>query len=299
MVKDLHNVLKINGEDYNINAVYSDRAGSADTAAKCTGTAESANTAAVADTAAIANEVKYALHIKEAGTETCSFNGSEDITIDIVPATGGVFSGPIRVPANEDESLPDEAVLNYKDIVNKVLYQLINNSTTYVWDGDELSPTSANGAINGLSLITGSFSALEAFIDYNKNTASTKINAYLYICTDNGNIYYNTINSDTAVPVAINATNLCSTTKDGTDYTADSLQKILSDITTDILQIKNGGIAVKKAESAESAGTATLLGGYKAGYFQKRILTGTADPNSSTADDVVNALVGDIYIRYS
>lgn len=147
-------------------------------------------------------------------TEVVKFDGGEAKRIEVVAATGGKFKGHVRVPdagtkitINNKEvtnmsgnDFVDEAVLNYSDIKNKVLSQLLNNSPMASWTGSELS-FSTDTSLNGICVITGKYSHMESFITKNKDSAESGelnwIRNCLYLCTDGesspgcqaGNIY--------------------------------------------------------------------------------------------------------------
>lgn len=139
-----------------------------------------------------------------------NFNGKESAHLDLVTADGGRFKQRIAVPPDTRDTIDDEAVLNYGDIRNKVLNNLLNTSVLYSWNGTKLDPT-INNAIVGISLITGSESNLldpqKGFAVKNKNS-SKKVSAYLYICTDTNNIYFGTSDENTARRLATEATEL-------------------------------------------------------------------------------------------
>lgn len=213
---ELDKTLIVDGKAYNINAVHSDNADSAISS----GTAD------------IASQLQHSIVINKKtidGTEnTVSFNGLEEVEFDTVSAEGGKFSGPIRVPnvkdtANfENGEINSEAVLNYDDIVNTILTALINNSTTYAWDGTTLTPGTTEGTVNGLSLITGRLARLldssdsvtgektPGFAAYNYENKIFP--AYLYLVTEGadgqGNLYYGTSKRSSILRIAATAGSL-------------------------------------------------------------------------------------------
>ena len=138
----LKNTLNINGEDYEITAKE---------ASKVTNSLT----------------INRAPYTNTAASPVVEFDGSESQSIELVTAAGGKFKGHIRVPSadtnidNKDNLSADkkdfkcDAVLNYGDIRNKVLSQLINNSALYKWsDTGEafIAINTATGSINGISV---------------------------------------------------------------------------------------------------------------------------------------------------
>lgn len=127
-----------------------------------------------------------------------------------MPATGGTFTGPIRVPNNTDTTINNGAVLNYSDIKTKIVNLLQNNALLYTWiynasqEEGELKSSSTGSSINSVSIITGLNADVEEFAQY--NYINKKFAYYIYISTDNGNIYFGT--SDSNVPHGIKASEL-------------------------------------------------------------------------------------------
>lgn len=109
---ELENTLVVDGKTYNINAVAAD----------------------------IARQLLGVLSING---ET--FDGTENKAFDVMPKTGGDFSGSITVPTSLDQETPEESqdktVLNRTDISHIV--KQLTGSTWYKWntDSQELSPS--------------------------------------------------------------------------------------------------------------------------------------------------------------
>ena len=164
---ELDKTVKIGTTTYNINAVTADK---------------------------VANKLKLKV-IGLGGTEctrrTVEYDGLDEKSIDLVTAAGGKFNGEIRVPNNTNPH--DLAVLNYSDITNNVLKQIINNSTlgTWTWDAStnngELSFTEGTGNIKGITIIKGSSDTFESFQVY--NAGNYRIESYLFVCADTNEIY--------------------------------------------------------------------------------------------------------------
>lgn len=136
--------------------------------------------------------------------KSVEFNGSEGKSLDVVPAEGGKFSGPIRVPDTSDFS--DEAVINYKDIKEVVLDDILNKNTIYKYaykaenDPDNLSIPTTEGTINGISVVVGTQADVSHFSAENANTK--RLTHYLYISLDTGAIFYGTSDSSEAKKLA-------------------------------------------------------------------------------------------------
>ena len=266
---ELQNTININGDIYDITAKKSEEAVHAILADK----------AINSDEANRANELTNSLIIKNIGLEgtvvkeTC-FNGKNSEEISIVPASGGRFSGRIKVVKNTNKTIDKEAILNYEDILDRVVPNLINRSVFYRWNGEELS-SAIEEAVNSISIVCGEENNIEGFSEHN-NTSSEPLTSYLYICSDSGNIYFGTVNSAAAriAQSAINSENAKSATTlihtDGTgkaDFTAEHLSSILDNLQLQLTDIKydetNPNAAktlvakAHKADEATSAGKAT------------------------------------------
>lgn len=129
------------------------------------------------------------------------FDGSEEKILNIVPATGGGFSGGITVPAH-DGTVRKESVLNYQDIKDIVVPKLINTSVLYNWNGAGLNPTldENDKKISSISVVAGAEALVDEFASYNNSYSI--LPAYLYICDDTGNLYFGKSNSTEALKVA-------------------------------------------------------------------------------------------------
>lgn len=195
MAKELDNIIKIGNDFYDVTAKKANR---------------------VANSLKI-NKVTFGG--ETAATPVAEFYGDEAKTVEIVPTTGGKFKGPIRVPdanvvqdgvsnTRANGEFFDDAVLNYKDIKNKVLSNLLNTSVLYNWNGTELNPV-VEKAIAGISIITGTEASLLGTNGFaQKNNTSKQISAYLFVCTDTNSIYFGTSGSSTATRLANKATEL-------------------------------------------------------------------------------------------
>lgn len=186
MANELEKVIEIDGTDYEIHAVEA-------TKVECPFTVKNIG---------FSNDVKK--------SETVVFDGAEPKEISIVSATtGGKFMSAIRVPSINDEGsanktksgIHKEAVLNYEDIVSNVVDKLINTSSMATWTDDGLVFTNSDGSINGISLVYGKEDDFSRFEIVNKDAAANDndskwLAAYLYICSDTGNLYFGTCELD-------------------------------------------------------------------------------------------------------
>lgn len=182
-VLELEKTLQVDGQTYNINAVQADK---------------------VANKLFI-NKIKLGDKDKTtADTSVIEFDGSSQKTLGIVPADGGRFSGRITVPPVSDTTLRSdgETVLNYKDIVSKVVDRLLNTSAMATWNNDELTFTDTETpAVHGICVVLGTEPDAANFAESNNenwNLATSEnppssvpkwLPNFLYICEDTGNIY--------------------------------------------------------------------------------------------------------------
>lgn len=176
MAKELEKTLLVDGEEYNINAKQ-------------------------------AEKVEQALVLKKNLLTTVSedsFDGTTQKEIDFVPASGGSFTGNIRVPNNTDSKVNDKAVLNYYDLKNTVLKELKNNSVLYTWDGKTLVGGGESDLIKTVSIITGDTGNVNSFAA--KNATTKQFSAFIYV-GDTGGIYFGTSDSSSVVGVTVSAEN--------------------------------------------------------------------------------------------
>jgi hypothetical protein len=137
MAKNLKNTLLINGEEYNITATYSD----------------------------VAGQVKQSLTIKESGTPTAVFNGSEDATINYVSADkGGKFSNAVLIDNKYSNitEIPEQAIVNFGQISNFV--SALKKAPLHSWENNQLKLfESVHGTLAGLNTIVGTTEDFETF----------------------------------------------------------------------------------------------------------------------------------------
>lgn len=218
--KNLENVIEIENENYNINAVHSDTAG------QTTG--------------------KLTLKKKQlSGDEDVVFDGSSNRTVSIVPSTGGVFSGGVQLQSQPPLNTTAEAEL--AKAVNlgsvKTIIKNLAGHPCCTWDGRNLAFETIEGdedSLQKVSLITGSSVNFPSFINQNPKPVF-----FLYICTDNGAIYFGTsadagyIQLGTQAHRAIDANTLVSTTTAGRTWDADSISEAFEANTTAHTEINN------------------------------------------------------------
>lgn len=198
----LTNTLKVENQEYEINAVHSESAVSADRAT----TAETAN---------VANSVSNALEIN-ASTITGpikpapSYDGSTPQTLNYVPSSGGKFTGPILVDNTDMNSIFETndlsstekqlAVLNAGQITNRIAE--LTGFPLFTWDGSVLEcQTMPDGdVVQKVSLVVGTTAN---FSKLHGNAAEPK--AYLYLCTDDKFNIYLKIGANEAIKLAIGA----------------------------------------------------------------------------------------------
>lgn len=360
MSKELYTTLKVNDEEYNINAAHSDAASKTDNALKIQKINLTKDGSA---------NTEYTI------SALTDFDGSTDESIVIVPAGGGRFKGRITVPPVSMNTLKSdgETVLNGNDIKNLVVSELLNTAVLCTWEDGQLHMGSADLPIKSICIVTGNDSDINGaygfaaknnaeYLDYlNDVNANGKsdikyFSAYIYISTDEGNrgnIYFGTCDHDEAYGVQVSAESAQTANKlaseqefkvslskeegfepsvdfDGTASVYLEAQGILpidkggtGAVSAAVARLNLGitpeniaaadrehvhsyagaetaGGKANSAKSADFADKATKdsNGNNISTYYQPKILTGTADPNSSTVTAVKNAPNGAIYIRY-
>jgi hypothetical protein len=324
---DLDNTLTIDDTTYNINAVNANHSSSAD-AADTAATADKAKqltTANVGDIATPvyfksgvpvecasleATKVKNALTINEyyyddkaeekSKVEKKSFTGEDNQTIEIVPATGGKFTGNIYT--NNVTEIKDESVLNYSDIKHKVLTNLLNNSVLYTWNGSEVVGNENGSDIKNVCIVTGESANVNSFAELNKN--SKTFPAYIYVATD-GKIYFGTYKSSTPSGVEVSAENAIKANQ----LTEERKLKVDLEATTD--SFFNGtadvtlGVSGKLAPANGGTGKDSLdkvTVGVAKSVLTKVIASGSStDENSAiiiSSSNPSGGKNGDIWIKY-
>lgn len=203
--KELDKVLDVGGELFNINAVR-------------------------------ATQVDNKLVIKESGSEPdtyseVEFNGSQAQEVAVVSADkGGYFNKPIGVPdtAVEDITVENDGntVLNYKAVSE--LIPLLTGSGWYTWEDSSLTAlVNSQGITQHFGIVVGSKNDVASFTSLNFKNATdeitwNKLPRFLYICTDNGTLFYGETDSTTPIQLAHDAISSTSAT---TAAGADKLNK--------------------------------------------------------------------------
>lgn len=190
------------------------------------------------------------------------YNGAEEVTIPIVPATGGIFDGPVKVPDTNLATAPSGTILNYGDI-SKLLPEL-TGSGWYTWKNNIFTAVTKENVNQHLGVVIGSEETLNTpntgFAA--KNYAAKYLPMYLYICLDTGNIYYGESAINTTTRLATNSTVLKVDGLAGTEsVTGAELLRLISTnkINFDnlIAALANGSNKVKNAQNADNATNAT------------------------------------------
>jgi hypothetical protein len=149
-----------------------------------------------------AEKLENALTINIAGKSAVTFDGAAAKNISVVSAEGGPFSGPVQVP-----SFGNFADAGNTDILNKsdtsaLITALIATTggliKVHTWDGSTLTNFTRSSATQYLGLVIGESRHASAFFSSNSASSNKWLPIFIYLCTDNGNLYYGT-SSDTSV----------------------------------------------------------------------------------------------------
>lgn len=210
--KNLENVIEIENENYNINAVHSDTAG----------------------------QTTSKLTIKKkqlSGDEEVVFDGSANRTLSVVPSTGGIFTGGVQLQSQPALNATTDSEL--AKAVNlgsvKTIIKNLSGHPCGVWDGNILTFETVEGdeeSLQKVSLITGTAANFTSFINQNPKPVF-----FLYICVDNGAIYFGTsadagyVQLGTQAHSANDAKTLVSSVVTGRAWDADSISTAFSDNT--------------------------------------------------------------------
>lgn len=157
-VLELDKVLTVNDDVYNINAVYADKAG----------------------------QVKHSLIVnKQTGLAPESkvplfdaYNGSAQRTMNIVPAEGGAFTGPVILKSlaelgiEEGSAAAESLAVNRADI-SRLLYDLAG-CPCYKWDGETLLPITYLSSPSTSTDENENNSEIEASTDTDKNNSEVE-----------------------------------------------------------------------------------------------------------------------------
>lgn len=129
-----------------------------------------------------ATEVSNPLTIKEVkmtNTSSVEFTGKDPVTIEVVPASGGQFKGPITVPSHTSEEATDDAVLNNREI-REIVSQL-TGASYYTWSEESglVEVYKADGEYLRIGIVVGNITDLPSFNSYNYSTKTLPF--YLYV----------------------------------------------------------------------------------------------------------------------
>lgn len=138
--------------------------------------------------------------------KTKSFNGSAGVQIDIVPAAGGHFSGPITVENSELSSETDgNTVLNYRTI--STLIENFTGAGWYSWSNNKFNTvTSTNGVPQHFGIVVGEEKEVQNFVTTNFN--KKHLPKYIYLCHNTGNLYYGSSTNDQYTSLSSNPSKL-------------------------------------------------------------------------------------------
>ena len=196
-------------------------------------------------------------------TEIINFNGSNESgtknSLEIVPSAGGRFSGRITVPNISDSVIKNdgETVLNYNDIVRKVVDRLLNTSAMATWNKEQETLTFTEQeapAVHGICVVLGTEDGIYGFTRKNKENyeIATSENQpdsvlrwlphYLYICTDTGSIYLGAANSTQAQKLSTIDSNELSAILATVDLASDKNKITTTENGPDILSLGVSGI---------------------------------------------------------
>ena len=143
--KNLQNTIKVNGEDFNINAVHSDSASKVD------------NKLTIEQKG---NSVQ--------GRKTIEFDGTAQKSVSVVPSEGGTFSGPVFIENIALENAQPNQVLTYTNIEH--LTEQLTGFSCYSWDGTSLSPKNqSNEPLGKASLVIGPANYIDLLQTYMNN----------------------------------------------------------------------------------------------------------------------------------
>lgn len=284
---DLKNTLKIDEQEYNINAVTADK-------------------------------VKAPFTVNISGQDSVEFDGSEAKNISVVSSeTGGDFCGPITVPSFKKQGeelistadIPGDNVVNFGD-----LSELITNITGagwYSWDGNTFTQTKENDVAQHIGIVTGTDADVTAFAE--KNTDEKYLPMYLYVSKiDNtiGDLYLGTSDEGTVTKLSV-AQKLYNEDKtEAYDYgtiadlltalgvlqtTSDEHNLSIIDLKTAVRNFISGPADDNETQLVIQRAAADASGNVINSYYQKKITIAKSDdyPNGPQGGDD-----GDIWILY-
>ena len=236
---ELDTSIMFDGQDYSINAALADAAGSVD------------------------NVLVIEQHDALNNAEDIEFNGSNSVSLSVVPRSGGVFSGPIQVPDFEsltrlDEEQKNKVVLNREDIEKRIIN--LTGLPAINWTGKAFKIEDFDDSVySSFKIVSGKDSNFKSF---QKKVANDFY--YLYLAQDTGNIYLRVgLNGDDPEYVVLvrqldkvsNAENLVRTEDDPSDtpdFTANSLNTHFKEIEGKFNKLTNENSGLSKELNALS-----------------------------------------------
>ena len=236
---ELDTSIMFDGQDYSINAAHADAAGSVD------------------------NVLVIEQHDALNNAEDIEFNGSNSVSLSVVPRSGGVFSGPIQVPDFEsltrlDEEQKNKVVLNREDIEKRIIN--LTGLPAINWTGKAFKIEDFDDSVySSFKIVSGKDSNFKSF---QKKVANDFY--YLYLAQDTGNIYLRVgLNGDDPEYVVLvrqldkvsNAENLVRTEDDPSDtpdFTANSLNTHFKEIEGKFNKLTNENSGLSKELNALS-----------------------------------------------
>ena len=237
---ELDTSIMFDGQDYSINAAHADAAGKVDNALEIV-QQDNLNTA----------------------VDNIKFDGSNSVSLSVVPKSGGVFTGPIQVPDFESlTSLTDDqknkVVLNREDIERRIIN--LTGLPAINWTGKAFKIEDFDDSVySSFKIVSGKDSNFKSF---QKKVANDFY--YLYLAQDTGNIYLRVgLNGDDPEYVVLvrqldkvsNAENLVRTEDDPSDtpdFTANSLNTHFKEIEGKFNKLTNENSGLSKELNARS-----------------------------------------------
>lgn len=208
-VKNLKNTLKIDNEEYNITAVHSDSASKVDN--------------------------KLTIYKMEYVNATpVEFDGASAKSLEVVPATGGTYNGPVMIENNDLSSAQPKQVLTYSNV--EQLTEQLTGFSCYYWDGSDLTSIKKDSdeALGKASLIVGPEKSLASLANYVTNNQIDGMPVYwLYISDESPySIFLCTV--DESIKLGLTSEKLVSPDNSANHYefTAEELYNRFSSLTS-------------------------------------------------------------------
>lgn len=190
--RQLDKTLKVNNKTYEVTAVYSDEAGK------------------VTNPLTVTKQENFSTTAPAFAGNASTYDGSAERSLNIVPAEGGAFTGPVLFKRLQELGLSEEdaqyLAVNRADITK--LLSDISGCPCYTWDGTLLIPityvkpgtgeqtetpvapnTSTENENDEIvfaqaNIVFGTEAVLSDLV-----TADVCPQVFIYVCTDNGNLF--------------------------------------------------------------------------------------------------------------